>query len=453
MSLLIHSRNILGRSICALALLTMTISVSAYAAEQHKESKGSEHESRPSQSHGSQGHAGSSHAGAPSHSAGTSHASTPSHQGPGSAGHTAGANTHASGNVSHTGNVGNRGAGNAGNRGNVGNRGAGNAGNRGNVGNRGAGNAGNRGNVAGSRGMNSHAAPGRTVSLHGGGSASVRSNGQIRSINRNGMSIHNNIHGGRTVISEHNGVRIVNRPGGGYVQRAYVTRGGHPYYARTFYDHGGYHVGIYRGYYYHGYHYYGYYPGVWFHPGFYGWAWHPWGVGVSWGIGVGGWGWGGSPWWGYYGGWFNPYPVYASPAFWLTDYLIAADLQSAYAARADANAAAEGAYDQGAANYDNGGQASNQVTLSPEVKEAIAEEVKAQLEAQQQASATQGGVAGTKARLQRLRETKSRPRSIRLAAPLSSIRQSPWSAMARNVNSPVATSSRASPTLRTITSR
>jgi transposase-like protein len=78
----------------------------------------------------------------------------------------------------------------------------------------------------------------------------------------------------------------------------------------------------------------------------------------------------------------------------LTDYLLAADLQSAYAARADANAEAAGAYDQGSASYDNGGQASNQVTLSPEVKEAIAEEVKAQLEAQQQAAATQGGAAG-----------------------------------------------------------
>ncbi len=41
-----------------------------------------------------------------------------------------------------------------------------------------------------------------------------------------------------------------------------------------------------------------------------------------------------------YGYYFNPYPVYAAPAFWITDYLIAANLQAAYAAAAEANATA-----------------------------------------------------------------------------------------------------------------
>ena len=192
------------------------------------------------------------------------------------------------------------------NRGNAGgNRGA-VGGNRGNVGNRGAGNRGamgKRGGVA-DRGGSSHTVS-RTVSLRGGGTATFH-NGQVRTINRNGMHITNNIHGGRTIISEHNNVRIVNRGRGGYVQHAYMTRGGHEYFARTYYAGGVYHTGIYRGYFWHGAHYYGYYPGVWFHPGFYGWAYRPWGVGFSWGIGVGGWGWAGSPWWGFYGGWWNP---------------------------------------------------------------------------------------------------------------------------------------------------
>ncbi len=238
----------------------------------------------------------------------------------------------------------------------------------------------------------------RTVSLRGGGTASIRSNGQIRSINRNGMRITNNIHGGRTVITERNNVRIVNRGGGGYVQRSYVTRGGHAYYSRTYYSHGVYRTGIYRGYYFHGTHYYGYYPGFWYRPAFYGWAWHPWGAPVVWGIGVGGWGWGGSPWWGFYGGWWNPYPVYAGPAFWLTDYLIASELQNAYASQyataADADQGSAYPPNQGSNYSDNGGgQANSQVTLSPEVKEAIAEEVKAQLAAQEQQAPTQGGVA------------------------------------------------------------
>ena len=156
------------------------------------------------------------------------------------------------------------------------------------------------------------------------------------------MQIQRNLRGGRTVVSEHSGARIVTTGrGNGYVQRAYVTRGGHSYYSRTYYERGAYRVGIYRGYNYGGYHYYGYYPGFWYNPGFYGWAYQPWGAPVYWGIGMGGWGWGGSPWYGYYGGYFSPYPVYASPAFWLTDYVIAANLQAAYASQSDT-----AAYDQ-----------------------------------------------------------------------------------------------------------
>lgn len=237
--------------------------------------------------------------------------------------------------------------------------------------------------------MNGRGAPGRTVSLRGGGSANFRPNGQIRVINRNGMRIQHNLRGGRTIVTERHGVRIVTRGRDhGYVQRVYITRGGRSYYSRTYYEHGVYRVGIYRGYYYGGRRYYGYYPGYWYHPVFYGWAYRPWGPPVYWGVGFGGWGWAGAPWFGFYGGYFAPYPVYPSAAFWLTDYLIAANLQAAYEARLAANAEAAAEYDR-AQSYDNGGAPvanSGAVTLSPEVKQAIAEEVKAQLAAEQQQS-------------------------------------------------------------------
>ena len=55
----------------------------------------------------------------------------------------------------------------------------------------------------------SHTPPGRQVSLKGGGSASIRPNGQIRSVNRNGMQIQHGMHGGRTVVSTRNGARVV----------------------------------------------------------------------------------------------------------------------------------------------------------------------------------------------------------------------------------------------------
>ena len=225
----------------------------------------------------------------------------------------------------------------------------------------------------------------RNVSLKGGGSASVRSNGQIRSVDHNGMHIDHTVNGRRTVVGEHNGVRVVNTGrNSGYVQRSYMNRGGHSYYSRTYYYHGSYHTSVYRSYYWHGHAYYGFHPGFWYHPGFYAWGYHPWGVHVFWGVGA--WGWGGAPWWGFYGGWFTPYPYYAAPAYWLTDYLIAAELQSAYAARQEAYAdAATASYGGGSAPS---APASSTVSLSPEVKEAIADEVKAQL-AEQQAQATQ----------------------------------------------------------------
>jgi len=146
------------------------------------------------------------------------------------------------------------------------------------------------------------------------------------------MHIEHGAHGGRTVVGTHNGARVVNTGRhGGYVQRSYVNRGGHSYYSRTYYHNGVYSTGVYRGYYYGGVNYYGYYPGAFYGAGSTA---GPITRGLANCLGCGRLGLGGAPWYGFYGGWFNPYPVYASPAFWLTDYLIAANLQAAYAAQA-----------------------------------------------------------------------------------------------------------------------
>ena len=402
MRFLTRSRDVAGRTMLGLALMSLPV----FAAQHKTESKPpAQHESKPSKpsspSHSHPSHpSGGNHASGESHPSGGSHASAPSHESKPS--------THAP-SANHSGTGANANHGNE-SHGNPPANHTGNAGsNRSNSGpNRGAAPSSNRDEVMARNrgGAPSHPVPGHTVSLKNGGSASVRPNGQIRSINRNGMQIHNNLSGGHTVVSEHNGTRIVGvGHGNGYVQRAYVTRGGHSYYSRTYYSHGVYRTAVYRSYYYHGSYYYGYHPAFWFHPGFYGWAYHPWGVGIFWGVGFGGWGWAGAPWYGYYGPYFAPYPVYPSAAFWLTDYLIAADLQASYAARAEANAevnaqanaiaddAAASAYSSGAPSNpgpDNGGaSASATVTLTPEVKEAIAEEVKAELAAQQ--AAAQGG--------------------------------------------------------------
>lgn len=264
------------------------------------------------------------------------------------------------------------------------------------------GNMGRGGNNGAARGFN-RPAPGRQVSLRGGGSANIRPNGQIRSINRNGMHIEHGLNGSRRIESTHNGARIVTTGrNSGYVQRAYVTRGGRAYVSRTVIVNHVTYTHVYRSYPYHGHYYYGYRPSYYYRPAYYGWAYNPWPAPIHYG-----WAWGGAPWYGYYGGYFAPYPVYPSAAFWLTDYLISANLQAAYQAQAAANAASAQAAAGNAppnngpsdnappdqqSNGANDAQAANSgtVTLTPEVKAAIAEEVKAQLAAQQAAAQPEG---------------------------------------------------------------
>ena len=232
-----------------------------------------------------------------------------------------------------------------------------------------------------------HAAPGRQVSLRGGGTASIRPNGQIRSINRNGMQISHGMHGGRTVVSTHNGARVVSvGRRGGYVQRAYVVRGGHSYYSRTYYYHGVYRAGVYRGYYWGGRPYYGYYPAYYYHPVYYGWAYNPWPAPVAYG-----WGWGGAPWYGYYGPYYQPYPVYPSAAFWITDFMIAATLQAAYEAQATAWLGPNASDGETLVASLMPIPAAEPAKLSPEVKQALSDEVKLILAAEQAEAGKSGG--------------------------------------------------------------
>jgi hypothetical protein len=125
---------------------------------------------------------------------------------------------------------------------------------------------------------------------------------------------------------------------------------------------------------YHGFYYYHYAPAFYFRPAFYGWAFNPWFAPVYYN-----WGWYGAPWYAPYGYYFTPAPYYPVASLWLTDYLLGQTLQAAYEAQA-ANAAAN------AANA--APQTAQNPVLTPEVKQAIAEEVKRQLEAERAAAGT-----------------------------------------------------------------
>jgi hypothetical protein len=181
---------------------------------------------------------------------------------------------------------------------------------------------------------------------------------------KSGMDVHRGLNGNRRVsVERHDGSRLVAERGRrGYVQRGYSYRG-HDFGRRSYYYHGREYNRYYRGYYYRGAYMNVYAPGFYYSPGFYGWAYNPWAVPIAFG-----WGWGASPWFGFYGGYFQPYPVYPSAAFWLTDYIISQDLQAAYAAHLEAGEV------DGAASAAGGPP-----ELTPDVKQQIADEVKNQL--------------------------------------------------------------------------
>ena len=100
---------------------------------------------------------------------------------------------------------------------------------------------------------------------------------------------------------------------------------------------------------------------VYYPPIFYDWVFAPWRTGVYFH-----WGWYGSPWYAYYGPYFTPYGVYPAAPFWLTDYMLAWELERDYRDRlaADEALAARTA----------------QMPISDEVKRAIAEEVRLQID-------------------------------------------------------------------------
>ena len=194
---------------------------------------------------------------------------------------------------------------------------------------------------------------------------------------KRGMDTHNNLGGGRRVsVQRHDGSRVVAERGRrGYVERGYSYHG-HDFGRRSYYYHGHEYNRFYRGYGYRGLMLNVYAPGFYYGAGFYGWAYNPWAAPIAFG-----WGWGGNPWFGFYGGYFQPYAVYPSAAFWLTDYIISQDLQAAYAAHQEA-----------AEEAGTPPPAGGQPALTPEVKQMIADEVKNQLALESQ-EATQNAAS------------------------------------------------------------
>ena len=223
------------------------------------------------------------------------------------------------------------------------------------------------GSVAGNRGGGREAAGSHTVHTANGSSVRTRADGKRADVHdaKRGMDIHHGLNGGRRVgVERADHSRIVSERGGrGYYQgRPYAYRG-HEYARRQYYYGGRSYDRFYNRYAYHGVYVYGYAPSFYYAPAFYGWAYNPWVAPVPYA-----WGFVGNPWYGVYGAYFTPFPVYPSASVWLADYLISQSLAANYAAQQ----AAPPAEQQQAL-------APDAAPLTPEVKNLIAEEVKRQL--------------------------------------------------------------------------
>jgi len=173
--------------------------------------------------------------------------------------------------------------------------------------------------------------------------------------------------GGRTVV--------VNNFAGGYVQKT-VFVSNHSFVQRTYVVNGVVSTRVYRPFLFGGVTLSLYTPIGYYRPAFYAYAYNPWARPIYYNS----WGWVGTPWFGFYAGYFTPAPSYSSPADWLTDYIIAAVLQDAYQQRREANLSLSAGYDSGHPG------------LTPDVREAIALEVGRQLR-QEETEARMGGGA------------------------------------------------------------
>jgi hypothetical protein len=103
----------------------------------------------------------------------------------------------------------------------------------------------------------------------------------------------------------------------GFVSRTFVS-GGHVLYTHVYQRHVWHQFGR-------AFAYDRFVPAVRYPAGYYAWALAAWPHPVTYS-----WGWQAQPWYPMYGSRFTPYPVYVSPDLWMTDYIIAQSMQTAY---------------------------------------------------------------------------------------------------------------------------
>ncbi len=202
-----------------------------------------------------------------------------------------------------------------------------------------------------------------------------RADGGIRELHdaKHGMDIHHGLAGGmRVTVERKDHTRLVAEQGRpGYVERPY-TYLGRDFARRNFYYQGKTYSSYYRGYRYNGIQMKVYAPYRYYSTAFYGWLFNVWGF-----VFVYDWDWADEAWVGFDRGYFIPSPNYSSASLWLTDYLLSSELAVAYEMRR-----VNGTLPTVAA------AATTAPAITAEVKQKIANEIKAQIQLENYESKT-----------------------------------------------------------------
>lgn len=228
--------------------------------------------------------------------------------------------------------------------------------------------------------------------------------GKVSSLRTSNLEVRRSINGQRTVISRRaDNTRLISTGAhSGYVERNVVV-GNQTYIQRTTVINNRIVTNHYVGFSYGGVTMARFVTPVFYPPAFYGWAFYPWATPIHFAFG-----WFGAPWYLGPDPYFAAYQVYPGAAFWLTDYMIGETLATAYEMRAEAalarnqaEAADSGvdASDSTLADADDADPidtVSSEATtpITPELKAAIAEEVKQQLSYDSAANAAKAEETG-----------------------------------------------------------
>ena len=231
---------------------------------------------------------------------------------------------------------------------------------------------------------------GTLASFHKPGeTANFRGNGKLASLHTGTLDIEHGAHGERTIVTQRPDHSIVVSTGrrSGYVERP-VVHNGHAYIQRTYVSGGKSFSRTYTAYNFHGQTLDHYVPEDYYAPEFYGWAYYPWDAPAAYA-----WDWSGLAWYGCDQGYFSPLHTYPGAASWLTDYLLGQTLAAGYYADAPASGCPgdDAQADDAGVDADATGDdldAQSDTPISPDIQQAIADEVQQQL-AYENAASTQ----------------------------------------------------------------